>query len=291
MPQWVWITGVGAASLLVLAAAAVALGAAVWRGDSARAVARLQQPDSGRAPAAGDGTESTLPPPVARYFAYALAADRRPVRTAHVRWMGEFRMRPDAAWVPFTATQDFSVNPPGFVWDARIRMLPFMNVRVRDCYRAGAASMLGRLAGVIPVVDQAGTPELAQSALGRWLGEAAWFPTALLPRPGVQWEAIDDSTARVTLTDGSTTVSAEFRFAADGRALRMTSMRYRDVDGTPVLTPFEGVYGDYVPVNGVMIPSSAEVAWLTPEGRYAYWRGAPVEVRYQRGDEPIPVME
>ena len=55
--------------------------------------------------------------------------------------------------------------------------------------------------------------------------------------------------------------------------------------GTPemaasALAPFEGRYRDYARRNGIMIPMSAEVAWLLPEGRFAYWRGHPAEVRY-----------
>jgi hypothetical protein len=123
-------------------------------------------------------------------------------------------------------------------------------------------------------------------ALARWLGEAVWFPTALVPGrapgEGVQWAAMDDSIARATITDGGTTVSAEFHFAATGEITGMTAMRYRDVNGAGVLTPFEGRYRDYTRRDGVMVPMSAEVAWLLPEGRFAYWRGRPEQVEYDR---------
>ena len=221
-----------------------------------------------------------LPAPVARYFAFAFPDGPVSARTVHIRWTGEFRMRPDARWVPFTALQDFTVQPPTFLWDARIRMLPLVRVRVRDTYSAGSASMRGRVAGLFTVVDQAGTAQIAQSALARWIGEAVWFPMALLPRDGVQWEEVDDRTARVVVTDGAVTAAAELHFAPTGEAIRMTALRYRDDDGTPVLTPFEGVYRDYARSGGVMVPTRAEVAWLLPEGRYAYWRGTPEEIRY-----------
>jgi hypothetical protein len=84
---------------------------------------------------------------------------------------------------------------------------------------------------------------MAQSALARWLGEAPWFPTALLPGSFVPWKAVDDSTARATVSDGSVQASADFHFAASGEITRFTAMRYREADGTAVLTPFEGRYG------------------------------------------------
>lgn len=90
---------------------------------------------------------------------------------------------------------------------------------------------------------------------------------------GVRWDAIDDTTARATVTDRATTASAEFEFAPTGEITRMSALRYRDVNGTSVLTPFEGHYRDYARRAGIMVPLSAEVAWLLPEGRFPYWRG------------------
>lgn len=274
----------GLASAGVLAVAAAARG---WRRTTAAAVDRLTA-GAGGAPAAADSL-GVLPAPVARYLDLALRhapprAGSPRLRTARVRWVGEFRTRPGGGWRPFTAEQHFTARPPGFVWDAAIGVLPIAGgavpMRVRDAYVRGRGSMLGRLGGVVPVVDQAGTPEMASSALARWLGEAAWFPAALLPGGAVTWDAVDDATARATVVDGAVRATAEFHFAPGGEVVRMTAMRYRDVGGTPVLTPFEGRYGAYVRMGGVLVPAEAEVAWLLPEGRFAYWRGRPTAVDY-----------
>jgi hypothetical protein len=58
---------------------------------------------------------------------------------------------------------------------------------------------------------------MARSDLARCLGEAIWFPTALLPGPDVRWEAVDDGTAQATVVDGPVSASAEFRFAPSGK--------------------------------------------------------------------------
>jgi hypothetical protein len=266
---------------------ALASGAIAWRRSSRHLVSRLIE--SARSRHGGRGEEAAvvpddLPAPVERYFAFAIPSPSDRIRTARIHWTGEFQMRPGAGWSAFEAEQDFTTFPPGFVWDARIRMMPLVPVRIRDSYSAGQGTMLGRVGGLVTVVNQGGTPEMAASALARWLGEAVWFPTALLPHAphddGVQWEAIDDSTARATIRDGASEASAEFHFAPTGEITLMTALRYRDVDGTSVLTPFEGRYRDYERRNGIMIPMFAEVAWLLPEGRFAYWRGHPAEVTY-----------
>ncbi len=274
---------------VVVAGAALALASGVisWRRSSRQLVSRLLE--SARPQQGGSGEEHAvvpgdLPAPVERYFAFAMPSQTMRVHTAHIRWTGEFQMRPGAGWSSFEAEQDFTTFPPGFVWDARIRMMPLVPVRVRDSYMAGQGTMLGRVGGVVTVVNQGGTTEIAASALARWLGEAVWFPTALLPHAtrdeGVQWDAIDDSTARATIRDGASQVSADFHFAPTGEITSMTALRYRDVNGANVLTPFEGRYREYAHINGIMITMFAEVAWLLPEGRFAYWRGHPAEVRY-----------
>lgn len=279
------ISGIVAGGLVVGAAAAVVIGALAWRRATARQldllVDALRQRGPDTVPSVRHADLATLPAPVARYFAFAFPEGQRPIRTARIRWEGEMRLRPDAAWSPFTAEQLFTTAPPGLVWDAAVRMMPLVPVRVRDSYIASQGQMLGRIGGVATVVNEGGTPEMAQSALTRWLGEAAWFPTAFLPGGGITWEAVDDSTARATVTDGAVRVSGDFHFASTGEMTGMTAMRYRDVNGQGVLTPFEGRYGSFERREGVMIPGTAEVAWLLPEGRFAYWRGQPIEMSYE----------
>lgn len=293
--RWIGAGAVAAGGLVGVGAVAVAVGALSWRRATEHAFARLAAAQAGggaeRVMTGADSRTRTteLPAPVARYFAFAVPAGKPPIRSARIRWTGEFQSRPGGGWSPFTANQRFTSSPPGFVWDASIRMIPLLPVRVRDSYVAGEGRMLGRVGGVLPVVEEGGTAEVAAGALTRWLGEAVWFPTALLPGGSVRWEAVDDSTARATVTDRGKSVSAEFHFAASGEIAAMTAMRYRDVGGKGVLTPFEGRYGAYGRRDGVMIPLSAEVAWLLPEGRFPYWRGQPAEVEYGHGS-PCQVL-
>jgi hypothetical protein len=188
---------------------------------------------------------------------------------------GEFRAGGfEARWSPFTAVQQYATDLPGFVWDATIRMAPCLGVRVRDSYIRGTGSMQGKLASLITVLDQAGRPELDSGALQRYLAEAVWLPTALLPSQGVAWEAIDDASARATLTDAGTSVSMEFQFGESGAIVRgYTPARYREVEGAYVATRWAGSYRNYAPVDGIMVPMKGEVEWILPEGRLPYWRG------------------
>lgn len=276
-----------AGGLVAATVGAVGLGTLLWNRSTARVVRRLGTgaPSLDVVPSR-DGLTG-LPAPVVRYFEFALTPGRPLLRSARIEQAGDFRAGGfNAPWSPFTAVQHFTAHPPGFVWDASIRMAPLAAVRVRDSYVGGVGSMQGKIASLIPVVDQSGSPGLAAGALHRYLAESVWCPTVLLPGRGVSWEAIDGTTARATLADGTTSVWLDFRFGAQGEIVSVfTPSRLREVNGEYVPTPWEGSFREYQKVDGMMIPMAGEVGWILPEGRLSYWRGRIVSAEYVRDRE------
>jgi hypothetical protein len=113
---------------------------------------------------------------------------------------------------------------------------------------------------------------------------AVWLPTALLPSERLTWTAVDDSTARATLRDHGATAVADFHFGPGGGVVRVTGTRYRAAGGGQVLTPTEGWHRAYARVDGMMVPTEGEVAWLLPEGPHAYWRARLLRAAYDYGD-------
>lgn len=273
-------------AVLVAASVAVAYGTRTWRRSSEaefsslKSLADAAPKGNARTTFARDELDS-LPPPVKRFFDRVLIPSQRMIRLAFIDHTGDFALKPNE-WMPFTSRQLYSTSPRGFVWDATIRKIPLAPMRVLDRYAAGTGSMLGSVAGVVKIVDQEGTPGLAAGALLRFFAEAAWLPTALLPSEGVRWSALDDSTANATITDAGVTVTMTVHFGADGELSRVTAMRERDVNGTSVLTPWEGRFSrELMTVSGMKIPVRGEVAWKLPEGEHVYWRGKVVGVRYE----------
>jgi hypothetical protein len=282
MSAWLKVSAAVAAALLGGAAIAAATGALLWNRATDRLIGRLAAVPAGNGPAAYDPAElDGLPAPVARYVRRVLDPGQPLVRAARITHEGEFRTGPDAPWSPFESVQHFTAVPAGFVWDARIRMAPLASVRVRDHYIGGRAAMLGKLAALIPVVDEEGGEELAASALHRQLAERVWFPTSLLPSQGVRWEAVDDSTARASLTDSGITVSLTAHFGDDDLIQRVEMMRYRDVNGTGVSTPFVGHFRGYARLDGMLVPLEGETEWILPEGRFMFWKARITDARYE----------
>lgn len=264
-------------------AGAAAIGALGWSRGTARVLEPLLECGVARESATFSTDDlAGLPAPVVRYFEFALEPDQPLVRGATVRQTGQFRLRPGGGQSPFTATQYFTAPDPGFVWDARIHIAPLITVRVRDHYFNGSAAMLGKVAGLIPVVDQQNTPGLASGALHRALMERPWFPTALLPSEGVRWEPIDDRSARATLTDAGISVSMDVHFGDAAEIVRVEAERMRDVDGKGVPTPFVGYFSDYAPIHGMMVPMQGHVEWILADGRYDFWHARIDSIDFDR---------
>lgn len=264
-------------------AAATAVGARLWRRSTTCAVARLRSTSTpSQAEVFSAEQLHGLPDPVRRYFEFALVPGQPRVVNARVEQAGTFRIgNAGAPWKPFIAVQHYSTYPPGFVWDARIRMAPVVSVRVRDSYLDGAGAMQAQIASLVPILNERSRPELDGGALLRYLAEAVWFPTALLPGQGVEWKAIDGSAALATLTDGRSSVALEFRFGPRGEIVgAYAPARSRAVDHGYVPTPWECFYRSYEPLSGMMIPREAEAAWLLPEGRLPYFRGFVPAIEY-----------
>lgn len=233
------------------------------------------------------GTLASLPDPVRRYFESALRGDRRVIRVARLESAGTFRRiapgeprGPEDGWMPFTATQTFTTAPPGFVWSARMRMLPLIDVLVRDAYVDGRGSTQAAALGAVPVVDERGTPGLDSGALLRYLAESPWLPTALLPDERLSWTAIDASHARATLRDGETEVSAVFAFTRASEVASVTAERAMAVSGGFVILPWKGRFWQHGVREGMRIPLRGEVSWLVDGAWQPYWRGEIVGGEY-----------
>jgi hypothetical protein len=260
-------------------------GQARWNGLTHELVARLEATRRTPQPSRYDARElDGLPPVVQRYFRATLRDGAPMVAAVTVEPSGSFNLSESGArWLPFGSRQRVVVQRPGFVWDGRVRLAPGIAVHVHDAYLAGEGILHPAIGGVVALGelhDRGG--EVARGELMRFLAEAAWYPTALLPSQGVQWDAIDDRSARATLRDGPLRLALTFRFdAQDAIESVRAEARGRTVKGKAVPTPWEGRWSNLQTRDGMRVPLSGEVAWLLPEGRQPYWRGTVTSLAYE----------
>jgi hypothetical protein len=284
MRMWLTLALLILVALAIGIAAALVYGASRWHGETEQFRSTLGAARWPATPTRYDARDlEGLPPPVRRYFGAVLRDGQPMITGARFSQEGSFRLRETRErWGHFRATHMVTLRPPVFDWDARIRWAPGLTMFVRDAYGAGTGTLHAAAFGLISVVDQRGTPELARGELMRYLAEAVWYPTALLPSQGVRWEPIDEVSARASLTDSDTNVSLEFRFDQEGLVTSIWSpARSRDVNGVPTPTPWQAQVSAYALRSGMRVPLEGEVAWHLPGGPLPYWRGRITEMAYE----------
>jgi len=278
-----WMKWIAIISVLIIVCIGIAAlyGSYRWQSDTDKLRAKLTGGRRTIEPEIYDPKEiEGLPAPVQRFFRTVLKDGQAIVAAVKLSQQGQFNLNElEDQWHPFAATQLVTTQRLGFDWDARIQMAPGLNAFVHDTYLLGEGSLHASLLGLFTVAKMHGAPENNQGELLRFFAEALWYPTALLPSQGVCWEAINDNSARATLTDGATTASAVFQFNADGTiATFRADARYRD---KLTAMPWGGRFWNYAVRDGMLIPLEGEVGWEYPEGMRLYFKGKTTEISYE----------
>jgi hypothetical protein len=209
-----------------------------------------------------------LPEPVQRYLRYTGIVGKPFVRTVRLEQKGALYLGSKQGWVPLEAEEHYTVQPPGFVWDANIHRGPLPIARGRDMYAGGEGSMLIKAGSLLTVVDDEG-PEIDQGSMMRYLSEMIWFPTAFLG-DSVSFEGINNESARVTLTDYSKSVSATMYFDREGRFTDFVAKRYRMVEGGYDLETWSTPAYEYGELAGLKLPVRGGAVWKLADGDLKY---------------------
>jgi hypothetical protein len=223
-----------------------------------------------------------LPVPVQRYLRYCRVVGRPRIQAVRLKQTGVFRQKPDGKWGNLEAEQYYTVNPPAFLWTARLESSPLVWVTGRDFYSRGKGNMLIRLFSTITVADARG-PELDQGAMTRYLSEIVWFPTAWLSKY-IHWEAVDSSSAKVTMEYRGVSASALVSFNEKGELVNLVAERYRMDGGAYSLDTWATPGGEYREFDGMMIPTRGEAVWKLKSGDYSYIK---IEITSVEYDKPL----
>jgi hypothetical protein len=237
----------------------------------------------GRAGVVTEEMLTGLPEPVRRYLRYAGVVGKPVPGTIRLHQKGRMRPGPGQPWMPLEAEEHYSVQPPGFVWAGTASLGALPVARACDMYAEGHGRMLVKVASLWPVADASGE-QMDQAAMMRYLSEMIWFPAAFLAS-NIAFEAVDDSSARVTLTDHGRTASATLVFDEQGRLTDFVAQRYRTAgasDPETWSTPITG-YGEF---EGLRLPARGKAIYKLPGGDLEYIDVTVTELHYDTAPAP-----
>ena len=294
---WLLWLGLALSLLAVAAVGLTALGAKRWAG---RMTSLARGLEASRSDGTGPPPRSThhathydahelegLPAPVQRYFRAVLKDGQAIVSAVAIEMAGTINMSATTEqWKAFTSNQRVVTSTagyrPGFMWDARIAMLPGMKVRVLDAYIAGKGLLRAAMLGLFTVADMSGGGEMARGEFMRFFAETPWYPTALLPSQGVQWAAVDGSSANASINDGDVTLTLLFHFNDAGLIDSVRAEARGGMVGKEMsMRPWECGLSDYQVRDGMRVPMSGTAAWVLPGGPKTYFHGTVKTLDYE----------
>jgi hypothetical protein len=210
---------------------------------------------------------ANLPPVVQKWLTRSGVIGKEKINTVRLKQTGEMKTKPEGKWMPFTATQYFTVNEPAFVWTTEVQMMPLVNLTGRDKFEKGHGEMAIKLLSLYKVAYGHDNEKINSATMLRYLAETSWFPTAALSEY-IQWETIDSLSAKATFTDNGLKVSGIFKFNEQGDMIAFTADRYYGTDNNAALEKWVVETEDWKDFNGIRIPYKSKITWQLKTGDF-----------------------
>ncbi|MDH7943442.1 YfdQ family protein [Pseudohongiella sp. SYSU M77423] len=224
-----------------------------------------------------------LPDPARRYFLYTIKSGTPLLKVVNITMAGRFGMgtKDKPNYLDFTATQVLAM-PAGFVWKMRARR--------------GAMVLSGSdsqswtrfwLMGLLPVARMGGDPDHTRSAFGRYVAEAVfWTPAALLPGPGVVWEALAADRAQVTVEYQGLTQVVELTVSENGQPIQIRFDRWSNANPRKQyqLQSFGGYLSEFRDFGGFRLPTHLEAGnHFQTEQYFPFFVADVTEIEFEHG--------
>ena len=221
-----------------------------------------------------------LPQPVQTWLLNSGIVGKQQIHSVHLKQKGFMRLKPDDnKWIPTTAEQYFTIDKPAFIWNVNMEMMPLVPVAGRDQFVHGKGQMLIKVFSLFNMVNQA-DEKIDQGALQRYLAEICWFPSAALS-PYITWQAIDDYSAKASMTYNGVSGSVIFYFNKDGDMIRCIADRYKGGGSEATLEKWVVDTKRYAVMNGIRMPVQSEATWKLKEGDYTWYKLEITSIEYQ----------
>jgi len=200
------------------------------------------------------------------------------IKLMKVHQEGSFKLKTDSNWKSYRAKQYINTKSMSFLWYAKIRMVPFINIHVIDEYIKGKGALKAKLLNLITVANERGE-KLDQGEFLRFLSEAPWYPSFYLNK-NIIWNELDDKSIKVSLKENDIKISGNIFFNSKGLIKEFTAKRYYSRNDEMTLEDWHGYFDNYKQFNGILIPISFKVCWHLKKGDFCYIKGKIVEVDF-----------
>src|SRR5690554_2318676 len=221
-----------------------------------------------------------LPLPVQKWLRTSGVFDRGTIVAAHIMQDARMRMKPeDTVWRTARAEQFSTLETPVFIWTVNMKMNPLIHVFGRDKFVHGKGEMRMKINSLFTVVNESGK-KIDEGSMQRFLGEMVWIPTLALC-PYIQWEAIDEYSAKAHMSYMGTHGSGTFYFNTQGDFVRFEALRYKGNEADAQRYVWVLTVDEYSSFEGVRVPSRMKATWKLPEGDWTWLDLRITDIQYE----------
>ncbi|MFV8749992.1 DUF6544 family protein [Nannocystaceae bacterium ST9] len=202
-----------------------------------------------------------LPVPVQRFMRRNLEDGTPHLSCARLRQSGNLRERPGQPWTEFEAEEYVVASTPALLWYARLRPFPLVWVDNRELLVSGRAHSLSKIFSTLGAVDR-DDDATRRTLLLRWMVDLVFVPSAMLPRDGLSWTALDDDRAELTVREGEHEVHGIFVFDDKGDVVRFESDERPWLgESRPQTALWIAEFGEHRAFGGLSIPTRFALRW------------------------------
>jgi hypothetical protein len=219
---------------------------------------------------------------IQNYFSKVVKEDSEIPLFISVKQKSEFKTDLNSEWFPMSADQYFTTNEPNFVWFSELETSSFFWINAIDSYINGTGNMLIKFNSSITIADSWGI-ELDKSGLFRYISEAVFFPTKLVPSENLSWNVLDSNIAEIKFENGDLSVVAKLFFNSDNLIERIeTYDKYRAFDDGFRKSLYSVYFSRYkLMANSFLVPTYMETEWTLPSGLFKYGKYNIVDIQYE----------
>lgn len=215
-----------------------------------------------------------------KYFKNSIPDSSYSSSYAYLKLNGEIKTGENSNWQQVTAEEHLSVSQPAYIWNAKLKMNDIVSARAIETYINGTGNILIKLFSSLKISDATGG-YVDQSGLTRYLCDAVFVPSALLPNEFLEWEFVEQGKVKGTLRFKDLKADADFYFNSSGEVTRIeTSDRYRTTPAGYVRNLLSITLSDYRTFGSYKIPTYFETAWQTKNGKFVFGKFNITDAQY-----------
>jgi hypothetical protein len=207
-----------------------------------------------------------LPIPLQKYLDVTGAKNRQAPRQMKINFRGMSRQKNQKNWWRFILKSYINLDSRTYLMDGCMRVFPGIRARFIDELFNESGKFEFYMSSMFKYKEGEGIAFNYNGALNYLL--SCFLSPIHLAQDDFQWKIIDENLCDLNFTMGETTIVARVVFDETGYVKQLNTARYRDIEGSYWLYPFEVKFEKYRQTGYYKLPNFIRFGWVQDDEFY-----------------------